>query len=209
MAGISEIVIVSDWNNYPPKEIHCLLPVEKKMWWHLPHMASMLSVSTAKHRPFRRIIYKLTFRFKHIVLLYDADKTGIDSAMKHEKALSEYGVKRLVLPLSGEKTDKDITDYFRKGITAKSFDNYSSTFLITYIMKQWPCLNPAKLISTILRQSWRSYICRRRTSGNTGKYPLYHRRGRYGKKQLCCRTDCRLNHKRQPYHWYVRRECPW
>lgn len=45
------------------------------------------------------IIYKLTFRFKHIVLLYDADKTGMDSAIKHEKALSEYGVKRLVLPL--------------------------------------------------------------------------------------------------------------
>jgi len=65
------------------------------------------------------IIYKLTFRFKHIVLLYDADKTGIDSAMKHEKALSEYGVKRLVLPLSGEKTDKDITDYFRKGNNRK------------------------------------------------------------------------------------------
>ncbi len=67
------------------------------------------------------IIYKLTFRFKHIVLLYDADKTGIDSAVKHEKALSEYGVKRLVLPLSGEKKDKDVTDYFAKGNTRKEF----------------------------------------------------------------------------------------
>lgn len=36
------------------------------------------------------IIYKLTFRFKHIVLLYDMDKTGIDSAIKHEKALAQY-----------------------------------------------------------------------------------------------------------------------
>ncbi len=67
------------------------------------------------------IIYKLTFRFKHIVLLYDADKTGIDSAMKHEQALGEYGVKRLVLPLSGEKKDKDITDYFSKGNSRKDF----------------------------------------------------------------------------------------
>ncbi|HBK42542.1 MAG TPA: topoisomerase [Porphyromonadaceae bacterium] len=75
------------------------------------------------------IIYKLTFRFKHIVLLYDADKTGIDSAMKHEKALSEYGVKRLVLPLSGEKTDKDITDYFRKGNNRKELRKLFIDFL--------------------------------------------------------------------------------
>lgn len=67
------------------------------------------------------IIYKLTFRFKHIVLLYDADKTGIDSAIKAEKALSEYSVKRLILPLTGEKKDKDITDYFIKGNTRKDF----------------------------------------------------------------------------------------
>ena len=75
------------------------------------------------------IIYKLTFRFKHIVLLYDADKTGIDSAKKHEKALSEYGVKRLVLPLSGEKTDKDITDYFRKGKNRKELRQLFIDFL--------------------------------------------------------------------------------
>jgi len=75
------------------------------------------------------IIYKLTFRFKHIVLLYDADKTGIESAIKHEKALSEYGVKRLVLPLSGEKKDKDITDYFSKGNTRKEFRRLFLDFL--------------------------------------------------------------------------------
>lgn len=75
------------------------------------------------------IIYKLTFRFKHIVLLYDVDKTGMDSAMKHEKALSEYGVKRLVLPLSGEKTDKDITDYFHKGNSRKELRQLFLDFL--------------------------------------------------------------------------------
>lgn len=75
------------------------------------------------------IIYKLTFRFKHIVLLYDADKTGIESAIKHEKALSEYGVKRLVLPLSGEKKDKDVTDYFSKGNTRKEFRRLFLDFL--------------------------------------------------------------------------------
>lgn len=75
------------------------------------------------------IIYKLTFRFKHIVLLYDSDKTGLESAIKHEKALSEYGVKRLVLPLLGEKKDKDITDYFTKGNTRKEFRHLFLDFL--------------------------------------------------------------------------------
>lgn len=75
------------------------------------------------------IIYKLTFRFKHIVLLYDVDKTGIDSSIKHEKALSGYGVKRLILPLSGEKKDKDITDYFSKGNSRKEFRQLFLDFL--------------------------------------------------------------------------------
>ncbi|MDU1892797.1 MAG: bifunctional DNA primase/helicase [Dysgonomonas sp.] len=75
------------------------------------------------------IIYKLTFRFKHIVLLYDADKTGIDAAIRHEKALEEYGVKRLVLPLSGEKKNKDITDYFSKGNSRKEFRQLFIDFL--------------------------------------------------------------------------------
>lgn len=67
------------------------------------------------------IIHKLSFRFKHIILLYDMDKTGIESSKKHEKILSEYGVKRLALPLSGLKEEKDISDYFRKGYTKKDF----------------------------------------------------------------------------------------
>lgn len=75
------------------------------------------------------IIYKLTFRFKHIVLLYDVDKTGLKSALKHEKALSTYGVKRLTLPLSGTKEDKDITDYFSQGNTRKQFRKLFLEFL--------------------------------------------------------------------------------
>ena len=74
-------------------------------------------------------IYKLTFRFKHIVLLYDADKTGMEAAIKHEKVLSEYGVKRLMLPLSGEKNDKDITDYFVKRNDRKEFRQLFIDFL--------------------------------------------------------------------------------
>lgn len=67
------------------------------------------------------IIHKLTFRFKHIVLLYDMDKTGLESSAKHEKQLSGHGIKRLLLPLPGTKEEKDISDYFRLGNIRESF----------------------------------------------------------------------------------------
>jgi len=67
------------------------------------------------------LIYKLTFRFKHIILLYDMDKTGLESSAKHEKALAKYGVRRLSLPLSGSKDEKDISDYFRQGHSREDF----------------------------------------------------------------------------------------
>ncbi|MDR2010943.1 MAG: toprim domain-containing protein [Bacteroidales bacterium] len=61
------------------------------------------------------IIHNLTFRFKHIILLYDVDKTGLNASAKQEKQLAEYEVKRLILPLSGTKEEKDISDYFKLG----------------------------------------------------------------------------------------------
>ena len=67
------------------------------------------------------LIYKLTFCFKHIILLYDTDKTGKESARKQEKQLEELGVKRLLLPLPGTKEEKDISDYFKAGNTREDF----------------------------------------------------------------------------------------
>lgn len=61
------------------------------------------------------VVHRLSFRFKHIVLLYDMDKTGLESSAKQEQALKNYGVKRLLLPLEGTKEEKDISDFFRIG----------------------------------------------------------------------------------------------
>ena len=51
------------------------------------------------------LVYRLTFRFKHIVLLFAMDKTGKESSCKQEKLLEELGVKRLLLPLPGTKEE--------------------------------------------------------------------------------------------------------
>lgn len=66
-------------------------------------------------------IRKLSYMFKHIVLLYDMDETGQEASLKQEQQLSEFGVKRLLLPLAGTKESKDISDYFRLGNTAGDF----------------------------------------------------------------------------------------
>jgi hypothetical protein len=42
----------------------------------------------------QNIIKKLSYRFKHIVLLYDMDKTGLGASLKHAQQLSDSGVKR-------------------------------------------------------------------------------------------------------------------
>jgi energy-coupling factor transporter ATP-binding protein EcfA2 len=68
--------------------------------------------SETAHLP-KNILNGLSYRFKHIVILYDVDDTGI-AAM--EKLTKEYQIlKSLRLPLKGTKTEKDISDYFRLG----------------------------------------------------------------------------------------------
>lgn len=68
------------------------------------------------------ILLNLHRRFKHIVLLYDMDKTGVQSSRQLVKELSDFKVKRLELPLSGAKGDKDISDFFANGHTAAELD---------------------------------------------------------------------------------------
>ncbi|GBU08676.1 topoisomerase [Bacteroidales bacterium] len=63
----------------------------------------------------QNIVRKLSYMFKHIVLLYDMDKTGQESSLKHQQQLTEFDVKRLLLPIPGTKEAKDISDFFRIG----------------------------------------------------------------------------------------------
>ncbi|MFR9547215.1 MAG: bifunctional DNA primase/helicase, partial [Rikenellaceae bacterium] len=69
----------------------------------------------------KNVIRKLSFKFKHIVLLYDMDKTGQEYSLKHAEDLKEFGIKRLLLPLPGSEDAKDISDYFKIGNSADDF----------------------------------------------------------------------------------------
>lgn len=69
----------------------------------------------------KEIIKDLSKRFKYIILLYDVDKTGKLAAQKAIAELKEYNVQKIVLPLSGLKNEKDVTDYFALNNTNEGF----------------------------------------------------------------------------------------
>jgi hypothetical protein len=111
------------------------------------------------------IIHKLSFRFKHIILLYDVDKTGLESSSKHKKQLAEYGVKRLLLPLSGTKEEKDISDYFRQEINSR--ESFMILFLVASLVAGSICLENVQIDTlginvhqTTNKKAYKSLTCR-------------------------------------------------
>ncbi|MDR1562243.1 MAG: toprim domain-containing protein, partial [Dysgonamonadaceae bacterium] len=91
------------------------------------------------------VIKKLTYRFKHIVLLYDSDKTGLESSARHEQQLAVLGVKRFVLPLAGTKQEKDISDFFRIGKTKNDFNQLFIDFLDNLYSETMAILKPCEI----------------------------------------------------------------
>lgn len=54
------------------------------------------------------IIEGLLLRFRHLIILYDTDETGLRETKRQVEALSKFKVLHLTLPLQGTKTEKDI-----------------------------------------------------------------------------------------------------
>jgi len=63
------------------------------------------------------VIESLQLRFRHIIILYDTDETGVRETQRQVDQLSQYNVLTLLLPLQGIKSEKDISDFFALGRT--------------------------------------------------------------------------------------------
>ena len=63
------------------------------------------------------VIESLQLRFRHIIILYDTDETGVREAQRQVDQLSQYNALTLLLPLQGIKSEKDISDFFALGRT--------------------------------------------------------------------------------------------
>ena len=72
------------------------------------------------------IIEGLLLRFRHLIILYDTDETGLREAKRQVEVLSKFKVLHLTLPLQGTKTEKDISDFFALGNGVNDLKNLLS-----------------------------------------------------------------------------------
>lgn len=70
----------------------------------------------------KTILESLKRRFKHIVLLYDMDETGVKYSREVQMTNADLGLLRMELPLSGTKDNKDVSDFFAGGGTAEEIN---------------------------------------------------------------------------------------
>ena len=62
------------------------------------------------------LLCELSGRFTQIIFLYDTDETGRkESALRVRQYCERFRVAKIDLPLSGEKSEKDVSDFFRLG----------------------------------------------------------------------------------------------
>lgn len=95
--------------------------------------------------PPTKIIENLYLRFKHIVMLYDMDETGKKYSKKMVTDLAKYRVSRLELPLSGEKSEKDISDFFAMGHTAEELETLICQLIANLYKKDSVLLKASEL----------------------------------------------------------------
>ncbi|MFR9546524.1 MAG: toprim domain-containing protein, partial [Rikenellaceae bacterium] len=93
----------------------------------------------------KSLISILTYRFKHIVILYDMDKTGVEHSAKQRQNLSEYGAMQMLLPLGGSKEEKDISDFFRLGNSAGDLRKLFAELLRTRYSNTVSILNSCRV----------------------------------------------------------------
>ena len=80
------------------------------------------------------LLPSLQERFNHIAILYDMDETGRKESENRVKELQEAGcpsVLNIELPLCGSKQEKDISDFFRLGHTAKELSNLTDDAIMS------------------------------------------------------------------------------
>lgn len=66
------------------------------------------------------LLEELSKRFLRIIFLYDTDCTGKrESSLRVQQYGEKYKVEKLDLPLSGGKSEKDISDFFRLGYSTE------------------------------------------------------------------------------------------
>ena len=106
----------------PPRDnIVFITGGEKDVMSLAAHGFNAITFNSETARVPKTILESLKRRFKHIVLLYDMDETGVKHSREIQMANAELGLLRMELPLSGAKDSKDVSDFFAGGGTGSCF----------------------------------------------------------------------------------------
>lgn len=93
---------------------------EKDVMSLASHGFDAIALNSESAKVTDELMKDLSSRFEYIVFMYDSDTTGIkESSKRVEEFSKKYPVCQLILPLSGTKKEKDISDFFRLGRTSE------------------------------------------------------------------------------------------
>lgn len=93
---------------------------EKDVMSLAAHGSAALTFNSETANIPEEILDELSKRFRRIIFLYDTDDTGRkESSLRVLQYGERYKVLKLDLPLSGKKSEKDVSDFFRLGHTAE------------------------------------------------------------------------------------------
>lgn len=110
---------VFGWNQLPEKgDTVIITGGEKDVMTLAAHGFTALAFNSESARITDSQMTALAERFHHIVFMFDCDTTGKrESAARIAEFSGRFNVSQLILPLSGTKREKDISDYFKMGHT--------------------------------------------------------------------------------------------
>lgn len=108
----------------PPRDnIVFITGGEKDVMSLAAHGFNAITFNSETARVPKTILESLKRRFKHIVLLYDMDETGVKYSREVQMVNADLGLLRMELPLSGAKDSKDVSDFFAGGGTAEEINS--------------------------------------------------------------------------------------
>ena len=110
---------VFGWNQLPDDgDAVIITGGEKDVMTLAAHGFTALAFNSESARITDSQMTALAERFHHIVFMFDCDTTGKrESAARIAEFSGRFNVSQLILPLSGTKREKDISDYFKMGHT--------------------------------------------------------------------------------------------
>jgi len=108
----------------PPRDnIVFITGGEKDVMSLAAHGFNAITFNSETARVPKTILESLKRRFKHIVLLYDMDETGVKYSREVQMTNADLGLLRMELPLSGAKDSKDVSDFFASDGTTEEINS--------------------------------------------------------------------------------------